>query len=139
MLTEVNQAFTFTILYTHAFDVWNTQKLRQIIQQAGTTSQITKQVLQQKRTKNWMTKLVKLQCTIGRGGGGQNKWVSGCKLLTLKYMCQNTCLFEKGPVRKHTEHFFKARSQFFFEISNCFLIHHKRCHSKLIFFVKKSS
>ena len=30
-------------------------------------------------------------------GGGQNKIASGCMLLTMKPMCQNTCLNEKDP------------------------------------------
>ena len=52
--------------------------------------------------------------------GGQNKMASGCMLLTMKSMCQNTSFNEKRPeLIQETSGtmFFKARSKFFFGIS----------------------
>ena len=61
-------------------------------------------------------------------------------LLTMKSMCQNTCLIEKRPelIQKTSgTMFFKARSNFFFGISKKNFIHHKRYpqddNSKLFF------
>ena len=69
---------------------------------------------------------------------------SGCMLLTMKSMCQNTCCNEKRPEpiqEMSGTMFFKARSKFFFGISKKNLIRHKRKpqddHSKL-FFCQKS-
>ena len=69
---------------------------------------------------------------------------SGCMLLTIKTMCQNTCCNEKRPEpiqEMSGTMFFKARSKIFFGISKKFLIRHKRKpqddHSKL-FFCQKS-
>ena len=63
-----------------------------------------------------------VQCTIGKGGG------QGCILFTMKYMCQNTCLFEKRlELVQETSGtmFFKARSQFFLGIFKNVLIRRK--------------
>jgi hypothetical protein len=83
-------------------------------------------------------------CAIGRARG-QNKMASGCMLLNMKSMCQNTCFKEKRPkLIQETSGtmFFKARSKIFFGISKKNFIHHKRYpqddHSKKIF-CKKSS
>ena len=69
---------------------------------------------------------------------------SGCMLLTMKTMCQNTCCNEKRPEpiqEMSGTMFFKARSKIFFGISKKNLIRHKRKpqddHSKL-FFCQKS-
>jgi hypothetical protein len=50
--------------------------------------------------------------------GGQNKMASGCMLLTMKSMCQNTSFNEKRPeLIQETSRtmFFKARSKIFLE------------------------
>ena len=54
---------------------------------------------------------------------------SGCMLLTMKTMCQNTCCDEKRPkpVQEMSgTMFFKAQSKFFFGISKKKIIHHFR-------------
>ena len=69
-----------------------------------------------------------IHCTMGRGGG-QNKMASGCMLLNMKTMCQNTCCNEKRPEpiqEMSGTMFFKARSKFFFGISKKNFIHHFR-------------
>ena len=52
---------------------------------------------------------------------------SGCMLLTMETMCQNTCCNEKRPEpiqEMSGTMFFKARSKFFFGISKKKIIHH---------------
>ena len=54
---------------------------------------------------------------------------SGCMLLTMKTMCQNTCCNEKRPEpiqEMSGTMFFKARSKFFFGISKKKFIRHFR-------------
>ena len=54
---------------------------------------------------------------------------SGCMLLTMETMCQNTCCNEKRPEpiqEMSGTMFFKARSKIFFGISKKKFIHHFR-------------
>jgi hypothetical protein len=67
---------------------------------------------------------------------------SGCMLLTMKSMCQNTCFNEKKRHELIQETsgtmFFKAQSKIFFGISKKNFINPQDDHSKLFFCKKKS-